>query len=337
MRKIQRQNNPILILVFLSWLFFGFQTLFSGIVQPFFLFAIAIIFLIISFFSSIFYISFFIIPLENPIEIVSLVSRVIRFFFKSHGSIYLIKNGQLKTVHAGFTTNQPGLALLDSSSAAIISRTTSYHRTIGPGVCFLEKNETVSHTISLAWQRKWIGPLENEDPFKAQARGETDKEFQSRIKRSDDTTALTSDGKKIIASFLIIYKLKAVLNVGGSPYGYDPLSVGKALLRISSSNSESSQVEGHDWTDLPGILVADVWKKEVIKYSFQEIMATNETVIDNCINSIMLKMTGNSSTENYDDNSFGRFQRPNTLTDRGLEIKNIFLMRIFPESNVQLK
>lgn len=329
MRKVQRQNHLELILLFLCWLFFGIQSVFSSDKQSAFILVMAILFFIISFFSSILIFSCFIIPVEEPFDILIIFTRIIRFHLGLHGPIHQIRYGRMETRYAGINSNQPGIVLLDSASAAIVSQTTSYHRTIGPGVCFLQKNEKISHTADLSVQRIWIGPLEKENPFLLRFKGESNEEYLSRLKRADETTAYTADEKKIIASFLVFFKIKANPGEGGSPFGYNPLSVNKALIEGAISLSGKTQINSTIWSDLPGFLVSDIWKNEISKYFLKDLFSTRNAKLIDCVNKIQNELVEESVTKLKEVNSNSKSQFINLLRDRGLVIKNVYLMKIF--------
>jgi hypothetical protein len=337
MRKVRRQNNFLFILLVIGWMFFGIQSFFSAEGQTAFIFFLAILFFSFSFFSSMLVFSCFIIPIQDPADLFSVFTRIIRFFLRLHGPIQQIKNGQMETIYAGIDSNLPGLALLDSASAAIISHTTSYHRTVGPGVCFLQKNEKISHTSNLSLQKKWIGPLENENPFLSKVRGESSEGYQSRLKRAEETTAFTADGKKIIASFLVFIKFIANSGEGGSPFGYNPISVNRAFLGGSPSLLIKNQLNSYNWFDLPGILVSDLWKDEISKFRFNNLFSQKDAKLNDCVNAIQNRLVEKSFSEKQEVVSNNQFQGSSLLQERGLVIRKIYLMKVYLDNNLENK
>lgn len=332
MRKVRRQNNLLFILLVISWLVFGIQVFFSDEGQTALTFYLAILFFAISFISSLFVFSCFIIPIQDLSDIYSVFTRIIRFFLQSHGPIQQIKNGEPQTIYAGVNSDHPGLALLDSASAAIISHITSYHRTVGPGVSFLQKNEKISRTVNLSLQKKWIGPLENENPFLPKVRGESSESYQTRLQRAEETTAFTADGKRIIASFLVFYKIMANSGEGGSPFGYDPISVNRAILAGSPSLSMRIQLNSYNWFELPGILVTDLWKDEISKVCLNDLFSPNDAKLNDCVDAIQNSLVERINSEKQEIESINRVQFINLLHERGLIIRKIYLMKAFIEN-----
>lgn len=333
MRKIHRKNTSSTILYLLlsaSLIFFGLQTFLKnegGLIS----FALVAIFIFIAIFTfSLFAFSFFILPINEPADALNVFIRLLAFITRQHGPIIQIKKGVISNKHAGFIKNSPGLVLLDSASAAVISRTITYNRSAGPGICFTQKGEQILNSADLSLQKSWIGPLENENPFSLRQKNESDEQYRLRLKRAEDTTAYTADGNKIIASFNVIFKLRGDAGEGGSPFGYNPFSVKRALLKQSSGSEENDHSFFDLWSGFPAILVVDIWKEQIRQYRFNQIFSRDKSVLDDCLRVIQERLDLYHSPEQKGNNSstLNQSLESKFLDERGIEIIEVQLMNV---------
>ena len=334
MRRIERRRGNasiLLTLVTFGLFFFGLQVFFSNADKFPRIFFITLLIFCSGFFSIIFALSFFILPFQEPTDPFELYKRIFLFAFHLHGPIQFIRDGRPEVIHAGFKTNNPGLIWLDSASAAIISRTTSYHRVAGPGICFTQKGEFISNSISLSPQKKWVGPLEDEEPFALQGKKESGDEYQHRLKRADTTTAFTLDGKKIIASFLLEFKLDAATGEGGYPYGFNPIAVKKAALSQAQETRDGKTGFVEEWSDLPGILVADYWKEFIGHYRCKEIIYDGKNILNDFLNKIRDCITSTNSQQMKPTNQLEAICQ--LQQQRGITLQEIHLMHVFIEDD----
>ncbi len=334
MRRIERRSGNASVLpslVIISLIFFGLQTFFSnndGFPQ---IFLLSLLFFFLIFFFVIFASTFFLLPLNKPSDLFELFHRIFLFALHLHGLIQLVRDGRQDIIHAGFKTNNPGLIWLDSASAAIISRTTSYHRVAGPGICFTQKGEFISNAISLSPQKKWVGPLEDEEPFHPQGKKESWEDFQSRLKRAETTTAFTLDGKKIIASFLLEFKLDAAAGEGRCPYGFNPIVIKKAALSQAQETRDGMTGFVEEWFDLPGILVADYWKEFIGHHRCEEITLNEKDVLNEFLKEIRVCI---SDTNSQKTNPAIQLEAIRQLKNqRGIALQEIHLMHVFIEDD----
>lgn len=334
MRRIERRsgNTSILpTLVIICLIFFGLQTFFTnndGFPQIFLL-SLLIFFLI--FFFVIFALTLFLLPLNKPTDLFEMFHRIFLFTLHLHGPIQLVRDGKPEVIHAGFKTNNPGLIWLDSASAAIISRTTSYHRVAGPGICFTQKGEFISNAISLSPQKKWVGPQEDEEPFSPQGKKESWENYQSRLKRAETTTAYTMDGKKIIASFLLEFKLDAAAGEGGCPYGFNPIAVKKAALSQAQETRDGMTGFVENWSDLPGILVADYWKEFIGHHRCEEIALNEKNVLNDFLKEIRDCISDTNSQKMNPATQLDVIRQ--LINQRGIELQEIHLIHVFIEDD----
>lgn len=334
MRRIERRSGNasiLLILVIFGLFFFGLQA-FLSIPDRFpQIFFITLLIFCFAFFSIIFALSFFTLPFNEPLELFEAIQRIFLFALHLHGPIQFVRDGRIEVIHAGFKANHPGLIWLDSASAAIISRTTSYHRVAGPGICFTQKGEFISNTISLSPQKKWVGPLEDEEPFSPQGKKESGEDYQNRLSRADTTSAFTLDGKKIIASFLLEFKLDGAAGEGGCPYGFNSIAVKKATLNQAKEARDGKTGLAEEWSDLPGILVTNYWKEFIGHFRCEDIISDKKEILNDFLNEIQDCITDTESQE----------MRPSLQlkaicqlkNQRGIALQEIHLMHVFIEDD----
>ena len=334
MRRIERRSGNASILptlVIISLIFFSLQTFFSNTDRFSQIFLLSLLFFFLIFFFVTFALTFFLLPLNKPSDIFEMFHRIFLFALHLHGPIQLVRNGRPEINHAGFMRNNPGLIWLDSASAAIISRTTSYHRVAGPGICFTQKGEFISNAISLSPQKKWVGPLEDEEPFSLQGKKETREEYLSRLKRAENTTAITADGKKIIASILLEFKLDAAAGEGGCPYGFNPIAIKKAALIETKETRDGMTGFVEKWSDLPGILVADFWRVFIGHHRCEEITSDGKDIL----NDFLKEMRDCITDTNYQEvNPLIQLEAIRQLKNqRGIALQEIHLIYIFIEDD----
>lgn len=334
MRRIERRSGNASILptlVIFSLIFFGFQTFLSNADRFLQIFLFSLLFFFLIFFFGIVALTFFLLPLNKPSDLFELFRRIFLFALHLHGPIQLVRDGRPEIIHAGFKTNNPGLIWLDSASAAIISRTTSFHRVVGPGICFTQKGEFISNTINLSPQKKWVGPINEEEPFSPKGKKESLEDYQSRLKRADTTTAFTMDGKKIIASFLLEFKLDAAAGEGGCPYGFNPIAVKKAALGQAQETRDGMTGFVAEWSDLPGLLVADYWKEFIGHHKCEEITDDGKDILNVFLKEIRDCISDTNSQEMKAIQLEAIRQLKN---QRGIALQEIHLMHFFIEDDV---
>lgn len=337
MRRIERRNvnDSILpILVFFGLFFFGLQAIVSNIEKFPQILVLILLFFCLSLFASISALSFFILPLKIPADFFKLLQRIILFALHLHGPIQFVRDGKPEIIHAGFKPNHPGLIWLDSDSAAIISQTTSYHRIAGPGICFTERDEFIIKSISLLPQKKWVGPFEDEKPFAPQGKKEPIDDYQARIKRAEKTTAFTIDGKKIIASFLLEFKLDAAAGEGACPYGFNPISIKKALLSHPIAARNGMAVFMEEWSDLPGILIANFWKEYISFIKSEEIISEEKDILAEFLREIQNSIEEKNITSIRPSAQFEAIRQLKDL--RGIALREVHLMHVFLEEENQV-
>lgn len=336
MRSIRRQNNNtklIFVFFFAITIYIIYLLLNGGINSNLSNLLIDISLLILSFFIFLFFFSIFIIPFKEIKDLLPIFHRVLLFIKGKHGLISHVNNGVKTEKHVVSTKNNPGLILLDSSSAAVISISTRYHCAVGPGVVFTKKNEVLADTVDLQLQKQIIGPLEGENPYSEKQKYEKPDSFFSRIQRASETKAVTRDGLEIVATFSLTFKIKSKPGEGDSPFGYNPLSVERAILgQAVDINSSLQNESAKSWTSLSGILAVDIWRELIHKYKLDELFQVNGSYLDYCLEHIHTRLT-QQKYEEIDEygKKTGKYALSNEyqlLEARGIEFLEIQLKKI---------
>ena len=111
----------------------------------------------------------FILPLNSLDERRAAFNRLVRYLTGSHGQAIRIENGKLIQGLGEKKRKGPGVALLDTASAAMLRTKTAFKRAVGPGVVFTDGDEFVhQEALDLHTQVRPIpplGPLPADDPF----------------------------------------------------------------------------------------------------------------------------------------------------------------------------
>jgi hypothetical protein len=174
-----------------------------------------------------------------------------------------------------------GMILLDSASAAVLTKKGKFSRAVGPGLVFTRKNEIIAHTVDLRTQVREIGPAAD-DKFFYKA-GETDplaelpKATREREARRMQTSGLTRDGIEVIPTITVIFKLDADPGEGKSQFGYREESVKKAVWHqaiVPGDAPGTRQTVAWEW--LPAHLAADLWREYLRKYKLNQLFNITE-------------------------------------------------------------
>jgi hypothetical protein len=342
MRSIRRQNRNkfFYIIPIVLFLYSLYQFLDQGIASIFPNILIDVIFFVLSFFTFILIFSFFLFPNTEITNLLPILHRVFLFLSGKNGSINHVKNGKKIEMNGISSKSNPGLVLLDSSSAAIIGKTTRFHRAVGPGIVFTNKNETLTDSVDLRIQKHSLGPLENENPYLIRQQKEKSNSYDAQVQRASETKVITRDGIEIIASFSLTFKIRSKPGEGNTPFGYNPLSVERAILGQTVDHKSGLQNEySRSWTELPGLLAVDIWRELIHKYKLNELFQINGSSLDYCLE----YMHNRLAQQRYEEiDEFGNrtgiqisSKEYQFLEDRGIEFLEIQLKRLYLPPDIE--
>jgi regulator of protease activity HflC (stomatin/prohibitin superfamily) len=205
----------------------------------------------------------FVLPVESGRDRLLAIRRILGYALGERGPVTFVEEG---VARQAFTEDQrpgPGVFLVDNASAVVLRTNTAFTRAVGPGVVFTKPGERCAEALDLRPQvRRVTGfPSNGEDPSDADVTSE----------------AITQDGISISAELSITF----ILDPGhaGSPrlgrladkppYDFNPTSVERAVY--AHTFGEFGDVP---WTQIPGLLVTDVWREEVKHWSLDSLLST---------------------------------------------------------------
>lgn len=289
----------------------------------------------------IYFYSQFVLPIQNQKHRQEIYNRVKIFDQGKRGPTLFVKNGKV-IMHEGENEKRgPGLIVLDTASALVLSTDSEIKDTAGPGIKFTKPNEHVAGSVDLRAQLQFIGPLPddqfNSDAPKARARHEA-------------TSGLTRDGFAVTPSISIKFSIKKPLDRNiptesnvVSGYGYDETAVRNAITREVVSLDAKGNSTRMEWNKLPAHLVVNLWREYIRKFKLSDLFAMGapenslqmiETMINKRMKNpevIELDDTG-ARTSNMQPSL--EFQQ---LQERGLEIMEVHINNILFDNTLEDK
>jgi hypothetical protein len=250
----------------------------------------ALLFMWVAFFAQ------FVLPVRTAEDRQKIVERLLSYLSGFHGPALFIENGVVRE-HAGERLkNGPGVVWLDSASAAVTRTATKIKQTFGPGVHFFDKGESIARTVDLHIQTQALGPRESDRPFDPQ-NGMDESEYQQVQDRRKQVSAWTRDGIEVVPNLSVTFRLATGFPKGnepGSRFGYrtgntkrarenearDKEAIQKAILGEGINPNISSDSPRHRvaWNQIPALLVVDVWREYVSKYTLDELFKPDQEV-----------------------------------------------------------
>jgi hypothetical protein len=291
----------------------------------------------------------FVLPVRTVRDRGRAIHRLLKYIRGAHGPAIFIQDGVIRQSYREEDRRGPGVALLDTASAAVFRNAHIFTRAAGPGIIFTEANEYPAGTVDLHFQLQSIGPNENEDPFRLQAEEELPEAFNERQKRRYATSGLSRDGVEIVPQISVVFSLNTDQSVGNTWFGYNPEAVWRAVARqgISPDEPINSQTRQIPWKWLPPHLAADLWREYLRKFTLDELFAlpnlpepdqeqgVGKTAYDTIIERVQARMT-HREVEELDE--FGRrtgVRKPSKeyriLNEHGIKVVSIHVRHLrFP-------
>ncbi|MGE5223438.1 MAG: hypothetical protein ACM3PY_13465, partial [Omnitrophica WOR_2 bacterium] len=230
---------------------------------------------------TIFWMAFFaqfVLPVRTLRERRRVIDRLFAYHTGNPGQAIFIENGEFKEREREVYRSGPGVALLDTASAAVFRNEHAFTQVAGPGIVFTRMNEYPAGTVDLHRQSRTLGPVEKEDPFAPRGERETLEDYQSRQDRRYSTSALTRDGVEVVSNVSTSFKLNSTSGEGNTMFGYDPQSVWGAIARegINPSALPGSDKRIVSWDWLPSHLAVDLWREYLRKFTLDELFTISE-------------------------------------------------------------
>ncbi len=236
---------------------------------PIFLFLVWLLWLI--------YFSQFIVPLRQVSDRMQIFVRLLLFPTPLHGQTVFIENGEEKQTAEELDRTGIGVAVLDTTSAALLETSVQPSRAIGPGVTFIQYNERLGTRIDIRPRKKFLGPKDGvDDPFAPKQPDESQPEYDARMRRKAETRAFTRDGIEVVPNIFVKFRLDAPPRTGNTPFGFNPDSVIAALAsRDVNTNVPRDSIERlTDWDWLPAKIATDVWRELLAFFRLKELFSS---------------------------------------------------------------
>jgi regulator of protease activity HflC (stomatin/prohibitin superfamily) len=290
----------------------------------------------------------FILPVQKVQDRINAFLHLIYYLTGSHGPIARIENGQ-KPPQDPRSSYGPGLLILDTASAALLRTSQRFTRVVGPGVVFTQPGEQIADVVDLRLRSQTIGPRPNEDPFAPRRPEESQAEYESRIRRSNETRAVTRDNVEIVPQIEVVFRLDALPGQGNTEFGYNPQSVQRAVLGqvVNANLPLDTPNRLIRWEQLPAQLAAEAWRDLISRLTLNDLfpLVPNRLRISGLLNVIQiinqrltqpesptLDAAGVPTEDPVPSREFA------LLTSRGIRVLsvNIFNIKLRPETDREL-
>lgn len=259
----------------------GFSLNMVNVFKDGIIFAVGLLFWM-AFFSQ------FVLPVRTIHERKKIFDRLVNHLSGYRGPAIFIENGRVRERQDKQNKDGPGVLWLDSASAAVTRSATRFLNTIGPGVHFTQKGETIASAIDLHLQTQKLGPREEEDVFapKPSENGSASEiEKYNRIqKRRREVAAWTRDGIEVVPNISVLFKIDAEpikdADAPGSRFGYNKQAVGNAIRSegINPDQPDDAPRRRVRWNQLPSMIAADLWREYLSKFTLAELFEANRIV-----------------------------------------------------------
>lgn len=241
----------------------------------------------------------FVLPLKSLRDRLRAANGLFNYVLGLRGLAIRIEDGKVKLRPGEARRRGPGVALLDTASAAMLRRSNRFTRPVGPGVVFtntgeyihLETDTLQGEAIDLHRQVRPLpplGPSGDEDPFEPyqevfrakfesrqefeQRKERAEKDYAEKQKRRQQTSGLSRDGVEVVPNVLAVFKIKSVRGEGGTQFGYRSESVRLAVTREGvEQDNQRENARYVRWYELPAYLVVDLWREYLSKFTLNEL------------------------------------------------------------------
>jgi hypothetical protein len=336
----KRFNKIFFYFIFYILIVFAGMSINGGFQSNFGFGILALLIFFLSFVIFLIFFGQFILPVLNLPERIKAVQRLIMYLLGDHGPAFFIENGELRERRIDRSKNGPGVIILDTASAAVLRTPVKYKGAIGPGIAFTERNDLIAGIVDLHIQSQNVGPRQDEDPFAPHQKGESTASYEARMARRNETLAVTRDGIQICVNLSVRFKLDSTPGEGNSAYGYNHLSVEKAVIgqSINFEKPDDNPDRITSWKWYPINLTIDILREYISKYTLNEIFPLSKSdinLIDLISNQIKQRLT---QSHYYQIDSYGKelnetlFSKEfDLLTKRGIKFIDLSITNLrFP-------
>ena len=205
----------------------------------------------------------FVLPVESFEDRLAITDRLLGHILGERGPVTYVRNGQAVQAHGEDRRRGPGVFLVDYASAIVLRTDTAFTRAAGPGVVLTKPGERLAEAVDLRRQERTLLP---EDPSSEPREG----------KLTSNSMAVTRDGLPISAQLSITFMIdpghrrepREGRDPEKPPYEFFAPSVERAVY-----GHVYGEYEDVSWHDLPLLLMADVWREEIKRWSLNELLS----------------------------------------------------------------
>jgi hypothetical protein len=237
----------------------------------------------------------FILPVRTFRDRQKIFDRLITYLFGGHGPALFIENGNIKEHSGERLKNGPGVLWLDSASAAVTRTPVAIRQTIGPGVHFIERYESVAGTVDLHAQFQRVGPTENDKPFEERKEDQAQEVWDQVQDRRKQVSAWTRDGIEVVPNISVVFRVATGFPREGQPgsrFGYrtgvtkrdkqneqkDKEAIRSAILGEGINPNAVPARRRVAWNEFPAALAVDVWREYAAKFTLDELFRPSQSV-----------------------------------------------------------
>lgn len=263
--RTARSSFPMLIRLLLITTWFFLHLVFLTNDPLYFIIRVIVLdldLLILSLMLSLSLAAQFVLPIESGRDRLLAIRRLLGYALGERGPVTFVQEGVAREAYAEDQRPGPGVFLIDSTSAVVLRTDTAFTRAVGPGVVFTKPGERRAEALDLRRQVRRIS---------AASQSALDEISEAEV----TSDAVTQDGISVSAEISIAF----ILDPGheGSPregrladkppYEFNPTAVERAVY--AHTFGEFGDVS---WTQIPGLLVADVWRENIKQWSLNDLL-----------------------------------------------------------------
>lgn len=297
----------------------------------------------------------FVLPVNSLKDRKEVMNRLLATLGAGQGPAIFVQDGEIIDDPRYGDRKGEGVIILDTSSAAVLHDQSSFTRAVGPGLVFTLKKEGITGTIDLHTQVRSLGPKgDDEDPFNSKGEGESEEDFDSRIERRLQTSALTRDGVELVPNITAVFRLDSDAGEGDTQYGYNHDAAWRAMafegIDPQAPSDAGSRHISWDW--LPTHVASDVWREYLGKFTlnnlfeYSDFAQSNENEERNTVFEYIVKKVNDRMkqglVDEIDDVGLPTGRKISSrefriMRERGIKIINISINNLHFESSVEKK
>lgn len=202
----------------------------------------------------------FLLPVSTIRERWKAFLRLLEYAAGNRGPVMFIRAGEAVESHGERRRRGAGVLLIDHASAAVLRTPTRFTRSVGPGVVFTERGETLAQALDLRIQLRTLhgqppGPSSEGNP----------------------TLAMTEDGIPVSADISVTFMLDPGHDVAprsgqfphAPPYEFNPRSAERAVYGEAQRGGQPTP-----WEELPLLIAVDRFREEVETWQMEDLLRT---------------------------------------------------------------